>query len=63
MTQWRNRHAQMAVPMLGQKMGTGGSSGEEYLRSTVQSHKVFGDFFKLTTFFIDGKKLLRLPEL
>ncbi|MGH1468208.1 MAG: tryptophan 2,3-dioxygenase family protein [Bdellovibrionales bacterium] len=62
MTQWRNRHAQMALRMLGHKVGTGGSSGEEYLRSAAKNHKVFTDFFKLTTFFIDGRKLKRLPE-
>lgn len=60
MTQWRNRHAQMALRMLGQKMGTGGSSGEEYLKAASDSHKVFGDFFKLTTFFIDGRKLSKI---
>lgn len=63
MTQWRNRHAQMALRMLGQKMGTGGSAGEEYLRSAAKNHHIFSDFFKLTTFFIDGRKLSRLPEL
>ncbi len=60
MTRWRNRHAQMALRMLGQKMGTGGSSGEEYLRSASESHKVFSDFFKLTTYFIDGRKLSKI---
>ncbi len=62
MTQWRNRHAQMALRMLGHKVGTGGSSGEEYLRSAAKNHKVFTDFFKLTTFFIDGRKLTKLPK-
>lgn len=62
MTQWRNRHAQMALRMLGKKMGTGGSSGEEYLRSAAENHKIFSDFFKLTTFFIDGRKLSKIPE-
>ncbi len=63
MTQWRNRHAQMALRMLGHKVGTGGSSGEKYLKSAAQDHKIFDDFFRLTTFFIDGKKLSKLPEL
>ncbi len=63
MTQWRNRHAQMALRMLGHKVGTGGSSGEEYLRSAARNHKIFNDFFKLTTYFIDESKLLKPPEL
>lgn len=57
MTQWRSRHAQMALRMLGKKIGTGGSSGEEYLRDAAEHHKIFFDFFKLTTYFIDGSKL------
>lgn len=63
MTQWRNRHAQMALRMLGQKMGTGGSSGEAYLRAASDKHKIFIDFFKLTTFFIEGSKLQKAPHL
>jgi len=63
MTQWRNRHAQMALRMLGQKMGTGGSSGEAYLKSASNRHKVFMDFFKLTTFLIEGNKLKKAPLL
>lgn len=57
MTHWRIRHAQMALRMLGQKMGTGGSSGETYLKEAAHSHKVFLDFFKLTTFFIRETEL------
>lgn len=63
MTQWRNRHAQMALRMLGQKMGTGGSSGEVYLKAASDKHKIFMDFFKLTTFFIEGSKLQKTPQL
>jgi len=63
MTQWRNRHAQMALRMLGQKMGTGGSSGEAYLKAASNKHKIFMDFFKLTTFFIEGEKLQETPLL
>ena len=63
MTQWRNRHAQMALRMLGQKMGTGGSSGEAYLRAASNKHKIFMDFFKLTTFLIEGSQLEKRPQL
>jgi tryptophan 2,3-dioxygenase len=63
MTQWRNRHAQMALRMLGQKMGTGGSSGEAYLKAASDKHKIFMDFFKLTTFFIEDEELKKAPHL
>ncbi len=62
MTLWRTRHAQMALRMLGQKVGTGGSSGEKYLNEAANSHKIFDDFFKLATFFIDAKDL-KSPDL
>ena len=61
-TMWRYRHAQMAGRMLGQKVGTGGSSGSEYLKSAAEKHKVFSDFFKLATFFIPESHLPSLPE-
>ena len=61
MTLWRTRHAQMAFRMLGEKMGTGGSSGAKYLKEATESHRVFKDFFRLTTYFIDGRGLKR-PE-
>ena len=61
MTLWRTRHAQMAFRMLGEKVGTGGSSGAKYLKEAAESHRVFKDFFRLTTYFIDGRCLKR-PE-
>ena len=36
---WRFRHVQMVEKMLGQKIGTGGSSGQEYLKQTVTEDK------------------------
>lgn len=61
-TIWRYRHAQMVLRMLGQKVGTGGSSGAEYLKSATEKHKVFNDFFKLSTFFISSSNLPSLPK-
>ncbi|MCO5114409.1 MAG: tryptophan 2,3-dioxygenase [Bdellovibrionaceae bacterium] len=61
-TVWRYRHAQMVLRMLGQKVGTGGSSGAEYLKSATEKHKVFNDFFKLSTFFISSSNLPHLPQ-
>lgn len=62
MTNWRYRHAQMALRMLGQKIGTGGSSGHKYLSEATTKHKVFGDFFNLTTFFIPRSQIPPLPK-
>lgn len=61
-TTWRYRHALMAQRMIGTKIGTGGSSGAQYLKDATEKHKVFGDFLKLTTFLIPRSKLPRIPE-
>ncbi len=61
MTTWRQRHALLARRMLGSKVGTGGSSGYQYLREAAERHKVFQDLFQLTTFFVPRSKLPPLP--
>ncbi len=60
-TTWRYRHALMAKRMLGSKVGTGGSSGYQYLKDSADKHKVFNDLFQLTTFFVPRSKLPKLP--
>jgi tryptophan 2,3-dioxygenase len=60
-TTWRYRHALMAKRMLGSKVGTGGSSGAQYLKDATEQHKVFQDLFQLTTFFVPRSKLPTLP--
>lgn len=62
MTTWRYRHALMAMRMLGQKIGTGGSSGHKYLADATAKHKIFGDFFNLTTYFIPRSQVPALPK-
>ncbi|HKC44918.1 MAG TPA: tryptophan 2,3-dioxygenase family protein [Burkholderiales bacterium] len=58
---WRYRHALMVQRMIGAKIGTGGSSGQEYLRRTIEAHRVFLDFFNLSTYLIPRSLLPRLP--
>jgi len=60
LTNWRYRHALMAKRMLGTKIGTGGSSGFDYLRAATDQHRIFQDFNQLTTYFIPRSAL---PEL
>jgi tryptophan 2,3-dioxygenase len=62
MTQWRSRHAQMAHRMIGTRIGTGGSSGGDYLQKAAGQHKIFTDFFNLSTFLIPRSKIPQLPE-
>eukprot|EP00062_Callorhinchus_milii_P020575 gi/632976368/ref/XP_007904756.1/ PREDICTED: tryptophan 2,3-dioxygenase [Callorhinchus milii] len=52
-TKWRYNHVCMVQRMIGSKLGTGGSSGYQYLRSTMSDrYKVFGDLFNLATFLV-----------
>jgi tryptophan 2,3-dioxygenase len=59
---WRYRHALMAQRMLGTKMGSGGSSGHDYLVTTAAKHRIFKDLFALSTFLIPRSKLPQLPK-
>lgn len=60
-TTWRYRHSLMVHRMIGNKIGTGGSTGYHYLRATVERHKVFADLFDLSTFLIPRSELPELP--
>ncbi|HVE65544.1 MAG TPA: tryptophan 2,3-dioxygenase family protein [Thermoanaerobaculia bacterium] len=60
-TAWRQRHAQMAMRMIGTRIGTGGSSGHEYLDQAAERHKVFADLSALASFFIPRSALPKLP--
>ena len=62
MTNWRNRHAQMVLRMIGRKSGTGGSSGHQYLKSTAQAHTIFTDLYQVATLLIPRSELPQLPE-
>lgn len=61
MTEWRYKHSLMAHRMLGQRVGTGGSSGHDYLRNATEKHKIFSDFFNLATFLIPRREIPELP--
>eukprot|EP00483_Globobulimina_turgida_P001080 UN01082 len=62
LTQWRNDHALMVHRMLGSKIGTGGSAGYHYLRTGAVHHKVFVDFFNLSTYMLPKSNLPQLPK-
>jgi tryptophan 2,3-dioxygenase len=62
LTQWRQKHALMVHRMLGKKIGTGGSSGHDYLKSAAEGHKVFSDLFNINTFILPRSYTPQLPE-
>lgn len=61
---WRYRHMNMVHRMIGTRVGTGGSSGKEYLKGALDKHYIFGEIADLTTFLIERKRLPKLsPSL
>jgi tryptophan 2,3-dioxygenase len=60
-TAWRQRHALLVHRMIGGRIGTGGTSGHEYLAAAARRHRVFNDLFDLPTFFIPRSALPPLP--
>ncbi len=61
LTTWRYRHAQMVLRMLGRKIGTGGSSGHDYLHATAVKHHIFTDLHNISTLLIPRSELPPLP--
>jgi tryptophan 2,3-dioxygenase len=59
---WRLRHALMVSRMLGRKVGTGGSSGYDYLRATAEKHRAYNDLFAVATFLVPRSALPPLPD-
>lgn len=57
---WRYRHMSMVHRTIGTRIGTGGSSGKDYLAAALERHHLFGEIAALTSFLIQRK---RLPEL
>ncbi len=50
---WRGRHVRMVERMIGQKHGTGGSSGAQYLESTL-AHRFFPELWDVRTYLGEG---------
>lgn len=63
-TKWRYNHVILVQRMLGSdQLGTGGSSGYQYLRSTLSDrYKIFLDLFNMSTFLIPRDDIPLLTE-
>jgi tryptophan 2,3-dioxygenase len=57
---WRYRHMSMVHRMIGSRIGTGGSTGRDYLKGALDKHYIFSEIARLTSFLIERRKL---PEL
>jgi tryptophan 2,3-dioxygenase len=61
LAQWRHRHVNMVQRMIGRRVGTGGSTGAQYLKNAADSHYIFKELADLTTFLLQRSKLAPLP--
>jgi tryptophan 2,3-dioxygenase len=59
---FRYRHLQMVRRMIGTRVGTGGSSGEQYLQGAVNKNYVFKELAGVITFLIERRNLPALPQ-
>lgn len=59
---FRYRHLQMVRRMIGTRVGTGGTSGEQYLQGAVNKNYVFKELAGVITFLIERRNLPALPE-
>jgi tryptophan 2,3-dioxygenase len=59
---WRHRHMNMVHRMIGTRVGTGGSSGKDYLKAAADKHYIFKEIAQLTSFLIERHRLPKLPK-
>jgi len=57
LSSWRYRHMNMVHRMIGTRIGTGGSSGKDYLRAAADRHYIFKEFAQLNSFLVERKRL------
>jgi len=60
LSSWRYRHMNMVHRMIGTRIGTGGSSGKDYLKAAADKHYLFKEIAQLNSFLIERRKLPHL---
>ncbi len=61
LSSWRYRHMNMVHRMIGTRIGTGGSTGKDYLKAAADKHYIFREIAQLNSFLIERRKLPALP--
>ncbi len=62
LSMWRHRHIHMVQRTIGKRVGTGGSTGADYLQKAANSHYIFRELAEFTSFLMPRKQLPKLPE-
>jgi tryptophan 2,3-dioxygenase len=61
LSSWRYRHMNMVHRMIGTRIGTGGSTGKDYLKAAADKHYIYREIAELNSFLIERRKLPALP--
>lgn len=62
LSSWRYRHMNMVHRMIGTRIGTGGSTGKDYLKAAADKHYIFKEIAQLNSFLIERRKLPHLSK-
>jgi len=60
---WRYRHLMMVRRIIGDRMGTGGTSGTGYLEAALKKNYIFQELTSITTFLVERSRLPNLPNV
>lgn len=63
LSSWRYRHMNMVHRMIGTRIGTGGSSGKDYLKAAADQHYIFREIAQLNSFLLERRKLPSLDPV
>ncbi|MCB9184903.1 MAG: tryptophan 2,3-dioxygenase [Flavobacteriales bacterium] len=61
MATWRYRHMSMVHRTIGLRVGTGGSTGKQYLAGALGSHHIFQEIADLSSFLFERRRIPVLP--
>ncbi|MGC4079344.1 MAG: tryptophan 2,3-dioxygenase family protein [Rubrivivax sp.] len=62
LSMWRHRHIHMVQRTIGKRVGTGGSTGADYLKSAADTHYIFKEVAEFTSFLLPRNMVPVLPE-
>jgi tryptophan 2,3-dioxygenase len=62
LSSWRYRHMNMVHRMIGSRIGTGSSSGKDYLKAAADKHYIYKEIAQLNSFLIERRKLPSLSQ-
>lgn len=61
LSNWRHKHLIMVRRMIGMRVGTGNTSGKDYLEGALNKHYIYKDLAGLSTYLIERRNLPALP--